>query len=1469
MLNNKMMQKLLIVFLGFFSLNILADDSGVNPTPDGEEDFALTLPQDYISDYPEERISVQGLDLQLTYKDVVIPGHDGMDIVIGRRFQRGFSYLSGFGKYGWHLDTTVLHTSHNTNTTVENFGCLGDVTSMGINISGGELRTVGYTSANQLPVGTIAAFNDHSILTCEGSVPTPTLRTANGRVISFGESVEQSSGTLTQKKYYVTKIGDRFGNTITYNYLNEDSIYSRKKLMSISRNDGQVVNFNYVKSTFYEFVDSIEYNGRQIQYNYLNELLNTHTDEVGRATSYNYTLASSSSPYMKSVTTPEGLIVDYGYYPIIDEALNSGNLRSKTISGPELKTRTFTYQFYAIEDRTIETEYDYEGTKELTTEYIIDKVPATVSVLAGTVKSVGTYLGAYGAGLPVQYLSHQLLYRKNTVWSQTTLGTAGCKKRVATSLDSLLNCSRPYKVSDTVSIDNGGVLDTYTNAYTAYNDYGEVTASIASNGFSTSKRYTKWGYRQDLSHWVINQPTTTEISDNGTNYQMVNEVTYHDSSTAGGIYANLSLPYEQKAFGQWSKRFMSYHSDGNVNRVEYNAPRTVGSGNRFVSYTDYKRGQAQKISRPARYTSGTQFRTLVIDDNGWVTQDTDFENNITDYGYDNFGRIRSINPVDVTVADTLLEWSYTGGENNNQAQQTISRCTLINEVCSNTKITATSTFDAKLRPVLLATTDIGSGTTIYQNSRYNVLDRTTFQSFVSNSSSEISGTSFEYDGLQRQIKQSVSHGGEAITDYLSGNKTKVTDAKGHITTTTFLAYGSPSYSQATNIASEESVTTDIDIDLFGNITTITQSGFSAGSPVSLTEYRAYDSQKRLCQTKRNDVGTTIYNRNNNGEINWQAKGITGASNTVCTTSAPASQKVTYSYDNLGEQNIMSYGDSSPTVTSTLDNNGQLLQLSAGSVSQGYAYNSSGQLAAESVSIDGRILTLDYGYDSLGALKQITYPNSQTVNFAPNGFGQPTKATRVGQNYVTNATYYPSGQINQFNYANGLVHKTVLNSRNLPQSIKDNSGGVTALHLQYTYDDQNNVKSIVNSVNAGFSINNINYDDLDRLTSTSGGSLIGSSAISYDGLGNIKSYNTYGSSLATSRNKIYNYNTSLNRLSSVTGAGQTYSFSYDSQGNVSNNGTRGFTYNKANQLTNSGTNSYIYDGHNRRVKTTDSKGISYSMYSQSGVLLYRESNVNASTHLGDGVNYIFLGKKLVAKEGVMTVSANSQQHYKPFGETIETPKDDVGYTGHKFDSDLGLSYMQARYYDPAVGRFYSNDPIGFRDVHSFNRYAYANNNPYKYTDPDGKSSLSMVPLVVIPIVVIVMYHHAIKNKGKASNNRRPGYKPLMNESSGDSSDSSDNDQSSDGESGSYTNTHESGKKYHGKGKRKRSQKSGRRQARKHKDAHVSTDYTDAESDREGFKDESRRIDDDGGVDSDSNYNDRESPGKKYRKEDGEG
>jgi 5-methylcytosine-specific restriction endonuclease McrA len=58
--------------------------------------------------------------------------------------------------------------------------------------------------------------------------------------------------------------------------------------------------------------------------------------------------------------------------------------------------------------------------------------------------------------------------------------------------------------------------------------------------------------------------------------------------------------------------------------------------------------------------------------------------------------------------------------------------------------------------------------------------------------------------------------------------------------------------------------------------------------------------------------------------------------------------------------------------------------------------------------------------------------------------------------------------------------------------------------------------------------------------------------------------------------------------------------------------------------------------------------------------------------------------------------------------------------------MGLTYMGARYYDPLIGRFMGVDPVGFMDsnIHSFNRYAYANNNPSRFVDPDGHSPIDL-------------------------------------------------------------------------------------------------------------------------------------------------
>ncbi len=927
-----------------------------------------------------------------------------------------------------------------------------------------------------------------------------------------------------------------------------------------------------------------------------------------------------------------------------------------------------------------------------------------------------------------------------------------------------------YRLNKTKSITKmhyaSGAVDEYISEFSDFNTYGVAAKTHEyhkySGGAATGHRYTNQGFTHDTTAWILNLPTTTAISTTNSAYTTVNETSYYDSSNS----AYKLLPYEQKAHGVWQKRFVEYHTNGNkciadvdpatqeechgnVSKVEFNAnlknaDGTDASINRYVSYASYKRGKPQTVTVPQRYNAtATMSASTSVDDNGWLSWTTDFDAAKVNFGYDAMGRRTSINPTDPTVLDTVINYSYIGTAPNDQPIQTISRCTattqtvngVVSDVCatSSALLTTKTTLDGLLRSLKTETTDVARGVTVYQNNQYNAYNSPTFQSYAAAVAGNTAGTTTIYDGLQRAKSTSVTGGGSQTTTYLSGNKIKTSDFNTNETTTTYLAYGAPSYDNATTIASPEGVTTSITYNLYGNQTSVTQSGTHKSAAITNTQYMAYDSQQRLCKVKRTDVGQTVFGYTTGGEMAWMAQGTSGGTNTNCTNDALAVNKVSYTYGNGGTKHTASYGDGTPTVTSTLNNNGDLVTLIAGNVTQNYQYNKARSLELETLNVDGKSLTLDYAYNTLGHLASLTYPDAVVgkVNFLPNAFGQATQAIATnGVIYAQAGLYHPTGTLQSFTYGNGLVHTTELNTRNLPKKISDVKGSVIPMSLSYTYDNQSNVTSITDNINSAYSLTALTYDGLDRLTSTTGGSDIGSSALTYDSLGNITQYINKGASLD------YTYNTTSNLLTAVSDSvgsvSRDFNNGYDARGNVTNNGKRGFNYNLANQMVQSGSNTYVYDGFNRRVKTIDNGGTKtkYSMYSQSGKLLYRETE--------DGpISYIFMGGKMVAKDGYNPPAKSGDMHYKPFGESIETAVDAVGYTGHKFDKDLGLSYMQARYYDPVIGRFMSNDPVGYsaeNPTMSFNRYLYVNNNPYKYVDPDGEWFVGAIIGAAIEVAV---------------------------------------------------------------------------------------------------------------------------------------
>ena len=81
-------------------------------------------------------------------------------------------------------------------------------------------------------------------------------------------------------------------------------------------------------------------------------------------------------------------------------------------------------------------------------------------------------------------------------------------------------------------------------------------------------------------------------------------------------------------------------------------------------------------------------------------------------------------------------------------------------------------------------------------------------------------------------------------------------------------------------------------------------------------------------------------------------------------------------------------------------------------------------------------------------------------------------------------------------------------------------------------------------------------------------------------------------------------------------------------------------------------------------------------------------------------------------------------YDAFGNleatSFETVANPYAFTARERDAESGLMFYRARYYDPKIGRFISEDPIGF-EGEMFNLYRYAKNSPVVYLDSYGLNS----------------------------------------------------------------------------------------------------------------------------------------------------
>ncbi len=625
----------------------------------------------------------------------------------------------------------------------------------------------------------------------------------------------------------------------------------------------------------------------------------------------------------------------------------------------------------------------------------------------------------------------------------------------------------------------------------------------------------------------------------------------------------------------------------------------------------------------------------------------------------------------------------------------------------NNNITTTMIYDYLNRPLYITNT-LGTTTNIYSLNKTTIIDsKNNKKDIIYDAFGKITSV-IEYDGLN-------SYTTKYVWDTL-GNLVEINDALGNIRSMKY--------------------------DPLGNLLTLTDL-----REVSDTNYGIYSYS---------------YDDNNN----------------LIQKITPNGNNVRYNYDSLNRI-IGEINNSMPQITYSYDSCsngiGRLCSVSRiGSSIKNFIYTNRGLISEETTSLNTKKWSLFYEYDNQGNILSIKYPDQLLVRYTYNDLGQIINIDR--KNIITspwvsvidNISYNVLGQRESIQYANGRTQNYFYDDSKQYQLIRNllNAPVTYAypnfIDTNYQWDTIGNLTQKIENFNPlNPQIFNYNYDGLSRLTSATkivNSPLSGySENYSYNAVGNILNKTGAGSYLydGTAPGVYAN----PHAATSVGGV----DYIYDKNGNVVEFGNPPdntvLTYSYRNELIkyqkitppNPILNTYLYDYLGARIKTTNSLGITYnpSKYFEENATMnkryiYLENQLIATlegaTPTTSNIYYIhpdYLGGTQIVTDSAGSLKVQDIEYY-PFGQVLSNVKSGAfdeshKYTGHEYDIDTGLNFMQARYQHGGEGRFWQQDPIVreidnskleslILDPQRWNSYSYASNNPLKYIDPDGKFNI---------------------------------------------------------------------------------------------------------------------------------------------------
>jgi RHS repeat-associated protein len=186
------------------------------------------------------------------------------------------------------------------------------------------------------------------------------------------------------------------------------------------------------------------------------------------------------------------------------------------------------------------------------------------------------------------------------------------------------------------------------------------------------------------------------------------------------------------------------------------------------------------------------------------------------------------------------------------------------------------------------------------------------------------------------------------------------------------------------------------------------------------------------------------------------------------------------------------------------------------------------------------------------------------------------------------------------------------------------------------------------------------------------------------------------------NYTWDFENRLNSVTTLPASGGTVSFAYDPFGR------------RIKKISSSASSIYAYDGNNL-IEETNASGAVVARYSQglnSDEPLAMLRSSSTSFYHADGLGSV---TSMSNAAGALAQTYT----FDSFGKQTNTTGSLVNpfqYTGRESDSETGLYYYRARYYDANLGRFISEDPIRLRG--GINFYRYAQNRPTTIKDPRG-------------------------------------------------------------------------------------------------------------------------------------------------------